>query len=40
MGKASKKVKKGEKFTPLAHKYQSPFGPKAKLGKIVGAFIK
>lgn len=40
MAKASKEIKKGENFTPLAHKYQSPFGPKPKASQIAGKIMK
>lgn len=40
MSKAHKQVKKGEKFTPLAHKYEPPYGPKARVGKISGRVQK
>lgn len=36
MSKASRAVKRAEKFTPLAHKYEPPYGPKATIGKIKG----
>jgi hypothetical protein len=40
MSKAQRSVKRGEKFTPQADKYQSPFGPRPTLRKIVGRLMK
>jgi hypothetical protein len=34
MSKATRTVKRGNKFTPHADKYQSPFGPRPSLKQI------
>lgn len=40
MSKATREVRRGSKFIPLAEKFQSTFGPRAKAKKIRKVVLK